>query len=111
LLLHAIVHPADIQDRDGGMLLLATLFGRHPFLTKLFADAGYQGRQFQQALVDILPSLVPEIVKRPQNAKGFVHLPKRWIVTVRTMLPSWRLSGPRSSNADEAVVGGCFSLR
>ena len=80
MLLHAIVHPADIQDRDGGVLLLATLFGRHPFLTKLFADAGYQGRQFQQALADILPSLVTEIVKRPQNAKGFVHLPKRWIV-------------------------------
>jgi len=25
LLLHAIVHPADIQDRDGGVLLLSTL--------------------------------------------------------------------------------------
>jgi transposase len=80
LLLHAIVHPADIQDRDGGILLLATLFGRYPFLTTLFADGGYQGRQFQQALADILPSLVPEIVKRPQHVKGFVHLPKRWIV-------------------------------
>ena len=43
LLLHAIVHPADIQDRDGGILLLATLFGMYPFLKKLFADAGYQG--------------------------------------------------------------------
>jgi hypothetical protein len=30
LLLHAIVHPADIQDRDGGILLLATLFGMYP---------------------------------------------------------------------------------
>jgi hypothetical protein len=29
LLLHAIVHPADIQDRDGGTLLLATLFGMY----------------------------------------------------------------------------------
>jgi hypothetical protein len=37
-LLHAIVHPADIQDRDGGILLLATLFGMYPFLQKLFAD-------------------------------------------------------------------------
>ena len=44
LLLHAIVHPADIQDRDGGVLLLSTLFGMYPFLVKLFADAGYQGR-------------------------------------------------------------------
>jgi hypothetical protein len=26
LLLHAIVHPADIQDRDGGILVMATLF-------------------------------------------------------------------------------------
>jgi len=42
LLLHAIVHPADIQDRDGGILLLATLFGMYPFLKKLFADGGYQ---------------------------------------------------------------------
>jgi Transposase DDE domain len=27
LLLHAIIHPADIQDGDGGILLLSTLFG------------------------------------------------------------------------------------
>jgi hypothetical protein len=38
LLLHAIVHPADIQDRDGGALLLATLFGMFPFLLKLEAS-------------------------------------------------------------------------
>ena len=37
-MLHGIVHPADIQDRDGGGLVLSTLFGRFPFLTKLFAD-------------------------------------------------------------------------
>ena len=43
LLLHAIVHPADIQDRDGGVLVLSTLFGAYPFLLKLFADAAYQG--------------------------------------------------------------------
>ncbi len=80
LLLHAIIHPADIQDRDGGILLLATLFGRYPFLKTLFADAGYQGRQFQQALADILPCIQAQIIKRPRQAKGFVHLPKRWIV-------------------------------
>src|SRR5712664_4725658 len=32
LLLHAIIHAADIQDRDGGALLLETLFGMFPFL-------------------------------------------------------------------------------
>jgi hypothetical protein len=30
--MHAIVHGADIQDRDGGALLMATLFGAFPFL-------------------------------------------------------------------------------
>ena len=55
LLLHAIVHPVDIQDRDGGVLLLSTLFGLHPFLLKLFADAGYQGRRFADAIAKRLP--------------------------------------------------------
>ena len=80
MLLHAIVHPADIQDRDGGILLLATLFGMYPFLKKLFADGGYQGPEFQKALAKILPYLETEIVKRSDHAKGFVVLPRRWIV-------------------------------
>ena len=80
LLLHAIVHPADIQDRDGGVLLLSTLFGLFPFLKKLFADGGYQGTQFEQAVAKILPELQVEIVKRSDHAKGFEVLPKRWMV-------------------------------
>ena len=32
LLLHAIVHAADLQDREGGVLLMASLFGLFPFL-------------------------------------------------------------------------------
>ncbi len=79
-MLHAIVHPADIQDRDGGILLLATLFGMYPFLKKLFADGGYQGPDFQKALAKILPHLTTEIVKRSDHAKGFVVLPRRWVV-------------------------------
>jgi len=80
LLLHAIVHPADIQDRDGGILVMANLFGMFPFLKKLFADGGYQGPEFNQALARVLPHLKAEIVKRSDQAKGFVVLPKRWIV-------------------------------
>jgi hypothetical protein len=49
----AIVHAADIQDRDGGVLLMATLFGLYPFLLKLYADAGYQGPKFQQGLARV----------------------------------------------------------
>ena len=79
-MLHVIVHPADIQDRDGGFLLLSTLFGLFPFLKKLFADGGYQGPQFEQAVAKILPELQVEIVKRSDQAKGFEILPKRWVV-------------------------------
>ncbi len=78
--MHAIVHPADIQDRDGGILLLATLFGMYPFLQTLFTDAGYQGRQFHTRCTSILPHLQTQIVKRSNQAAGFVVLPKRWIV-------------------------------
>ena len=67
LLLHAIIHPADIQDRDGGILLLSTLFGMYPFLKKLFADGGYQGPAFQKTLANILPALEIEIVRRPDH--------------------------------------------
>ena len=109
-MLHAIVHPADIQDRDGGILLLATLFGMYPFLKKLFADGGYQGPDFQKALAKILPHIEAEIVKRSDRAKGFMVLPRRWVVTVRTMLPGWVLSGHRSSNAG-AADGNRFSSR
>jgi transposase len=79
-LLHAVVHPADIQDRDGGLLVLATLFGSYPFLEKLFADCGYQGPIFQKGAAKILPHLKIEIVKRSYQAKGFVLLPRRWVV-------------------------------
>jgi transposase len=80
LLLHAIVHPADIQDRDGGVIVMATLFGMFPFLKTLFADGGYQGPQFARALAKVLPHLDVEIVKRSDRVSGFVVLPKRWIV-------------------------------
>ena len=59
---------------------MATLFGIYPFLKKLFADSGYQGPLFAKRLAKILPHVNIEIVKRSDHAKGFVVLPKRWIV-------------------------------
>ena len=78
--MHAIVHPANIQDRDGGVLVLGTLFGRFPFLKKLFADGGYQGPVFDHARKKILPHLETEIVKRSDTAVGFEVIPRRWVV-------------------------------
>jgi transposase len=74
------VHAADLQDRDGGILLMATLFGLFPFLRKLYADGGYQGPLFKKALKRVLRQVKLEIVKRSDHAKGFEVLPRRWIV-------------------------------
>lgn len=78
--MQAIIHAADVQDRDGGVVLMASLFGLYPFLLKLFADGGYQGEQFQRGLRQVFAKLKLEIVKRSDQAKGFAVLPKRWIV-------------------------------
>jgi len=60
---------------------MATLFGLYPFLRKLYADGGYQGGpDFRNAMQDIMARVNVEIVKRSDHAKGFVVLPKRWVV-------------------------------
>jgi transposase len=79
LLMQAIIHAADIQDRNGGVLLMGTLFGLYPFLLKLYADGGYQGANFQAGLRTTCRHINLEIVKRSALRK-FVVLPKRWIV-------------------------------
>ena len=80
LLIHAIVHAADIQDRDGGALVMTTMFGLYPFLLKVYADGGYQGPVFRRAVSKIMAQVNVEIVKRSDHVKGFVVLPKRWVV-------------------------------
>ena len=74
------MHAADIQDRDGGELVMATLFGLYPFLLRLYADGGYQGPLFRRAMAKIMAQVNVEIVKRSDCAKGFIVLPKRWVV-------------------------------
>ena len=59
---------------------MSSLFGLFPFLTKLFADGGYQGPQFRTALALVMPQIDIEIVKRSDAAQGFVVLPRRWVV-------------------------------
>jgi putative transposase len=80
LLMHVVIHSANIQDRDGGALVLGSLFRRYPFLERLFADGGYQGPVFAAAQKKALPFVATEIVKRSDTVKGFEVLPKRWIV-------------------------------
>ncbi len=73
-----VVHAANIQDRTGAKLLIVELMGRFPRLTLLWADGGYRGK-----LVGWIASVTGwtlEIVKRTDDQKGFIVLPKRWIV-------------------------------
>jgi transposase len=78
--MHVLVTAADVQDRDGGVLLLSTLFGQFPFLRTLFADSAYTGPVFRAGVAGAMPRLMIKIVKRSNHAKGFVVEPRRWIV-------------------------------
>ena len=78
LLLKAIVHPADIQDRDGGRLLVNSLeLEDWPRLKKLWADSGYRGR-FEEWVSERTGWSI-EIVKKLRG-EGFQVLPRRWVV-------------------------------
>jgi transposase len=49
-LLRAIVHGADVQDRDGAQSVLASTRSLYPWLHHVFADGGYAGDKLRQAL-------------------------------------------------------------
>jgi len=74
-----IVHPADVQDRDGAPDLLASMRDAFPWLRHVFADGGYAGDKLKNAMAG-LGEWTIEIVKRSDVAKGFVLLPRRWVV-------------------------------
>jgi transposase len=73
----AVVHPADIQDRDGAPLVLASARFLYPWLRHVFADGGYAGAKLATAL-DNIGRWTLAIVKRCDA--GFVVLPRRWVV-------------------------------
>ena len=78
-LVHAVVHTADIQDRDGAPLVLAGVITRFPWLRHVFADGGYAGEKLRDALKPMGAWSI-EIIKRSDTAKGFELLPRRWVV-------------------------------
>ena len=98
LLLAVVVHPANIQDRDGAKLVLRTLLGRFPRLTLIWADAGYAGHLADW--VQALAGWMLEIVKRPRDSHQFVVLPRRWVVE-RTL--AWLSRCRRLSKDYEAL--------
>ena len=78
LLLAVVVHPANIQDRDGAKLVIDKLRGRFPRMRLVWADAGYAGKLIEW--VWALTGWALEIVKRPRDSHHFQVLPRRWVV-------------------------------
>jgi len=78
LILVVVVHAASLQDRQGARLVCLRAKRRYPRLRLLWADGGYSGRLVPW--VHRLCGWVLRIVKRNDDATGFVILPKRWIV-------------------------------
>ena len=78
LLLCVVVHPANIQDRDGAKLVLSRARSLFPTLRLIWADGGYAGKLIAWVLQ--VCGWVLEIVKRSDTAKGWVLLPRRWVV-------------------------------
>jgi len=78
LLLNVVVHPADVQDRDGAFHLLRRARRLFPFIEYIFADGGYAGRKMALT-VWRTGAWRLQIVKRSDVA-GFEVLPRRWIV-------------------------------
>src|ERR1700756_2488694 len=95
-----IVHPANVQDRDGAPDLLASVRNLHPWLRYVFADGGYAGDKLKGAL-EGLGNWTIEIVKRPDAAKGFILLPRRWVVE-RTI--AWLNRNRRLAKDVEATI-------
>jgi transposase len=79
LLVAAVVHTADIQDRDDAPDVLASIRQSFPWLRHVFADGGYAGEKLKTVLRGE-GDWILEIIKRSDIAKGFVLRPRRWIV-------------------------------
>ena len=77
--MRVIVHSAAIQDRDGAALVLDKIRRRFPWLELVWADGGYNARQVETAVAK-MRLMRMEIVKRSDKMKGFVVLPRRWVV-------------------------------
>lgn len=79
LLLVVVVHAASLQDYEGAHFVLHGIKDKFRRLKVVFADSAY-GRCGLPDWVQSTCRIVLQTVLRPVNAKGFVVLPKRWVV-------------------------------
>lgn len=81
LVIAVVVHAANVQDRDGAKILLNLIRDKFLRLRLIWADGGYAGKllQWVKELRQNNPVTL-EIVKKPDDMKGFQVLPRRWVV-------------------------------
>ena len=104
-LVGAIVHGAEVQDRDGAVPLLASIRSSFPWLRHVFADAGYAGAKLETALAK-LGRWTVEIVRRPQGTECFTLLPRRWVVerTIAWLNRNRRLAKDFEASIESALA-------
>ena len=78
LLLAVVVTAASVQDRDGAMPLLTRMAALCLRIGRVWADSAYAGALISWAKQHLDTNL--EIVKRNDAQRGFVLLPRRWVV-------------------------------
>ena len=78
LILAIVVHPANIQDRDGAKLVFEKIRNVSKRLQLIWADGGYTGQLIDWVKATFQWTL--EIIKRSDDQKGFKVLPRRWVV-------------------------------
>jgi len=78
LVLAVLVLSANVQDRDGGWLVLMAIHKAYPSIVKVWADGAYAGDLVRRAHEEL--NIDVEIVKTPPDAHTFQVLPRRWVV-------------------------------
>ncbi|MFI5300996.1 MAG: IS5 family transposase [Polyangiales bacterium] len=78
LLLVVLITPASVQDRDGGATVLREAHREYPTLEHVWVDGAYNGYPIEAVRNDT--GIRVEMVKRSDDVKGFVVLPRRWVV-------------------------------
>ena len=76
-ILHAEVEAASVQEHQWAKTFLLRLHKKFPTLRICWVDAGFVG--LEKWAEDNLTFKVV-VIKRPQGKKGFIPLPRRWVV-------------------------------
>jgi transposase len=95
------VTPADVQDRAALPALLKAVARKSPWVQLAFVDGGYAGDETQRAAFEASRIRVSVVKRSDRSVKGFVVLPKRWIVE-RTL--GWLNRARRLAKDFEALV-------